>query len=66
MTNSHITYQLAISRITGFHDEAAAARLTNEVPHGHRPGLWQRLVRSLPVRRGRGRNPLPQAGAEVR
>jgi len=48
MANTHITYQLALSRITEFHNEAAAARLTNEVPPGHRGGLWQRLVRSLP------------------
>ncbi len=57
MTNTHITYQLALYRITAFHNEAAAARLTDEVPPGHRGGLWQRLVRWLPVLRGRARNP---------
>jgi len=65
MTNTHITYQLALSRIADF-QEAAAARLTNEVSHGHRVGLWQRLVRWLPVRRGRARNQIPQAGAYPR
>jgi len=66
MTNTHITYQLALSRITAFHNEAAAARLTSEVPDGHRAGLWQRLARWLPVRDGRARNPIPQADAEAR
>ena len=66
MTNPHMTYQLALYRITEFHNEAAAARLTNKVPPGHRRGLWQRLVRSLPVLRGRARNHIPQAGAEAR
>ena len=66
MTNTHITYQLALSRITAFHNEAAAARLTSEVPHDHRASLWQPLVRGLPVRRGRASNPIPQAGAEAR
>jgi len=66
MTNPHMTYQLALYRITEFHNEAAAARLTNEAPSGQRAGLWRRLVRALPVRRGRARNPVPQAGTEAR
>ncbi len=47
MTNGHFTYQLALSRISELHTEAAARRLANEVAPGHRPGVPTLLVRWL-------------------
>lgn len=53
MTSNHITHQLALSRVSELHKEAAAVRLADEVAHSHRVGVGTSLVRWLRARRGR-------------
>ena len=66
MTSSHITHQLALSRVSEFHRKAAAARVANEVAHGHRAGVPTVLVRWLRARRRRARDPQPQPATDAR
>ena len=66
MTSTHITYRFALSRINELRQEAAAARLANEVARGHRAGMPRLLVRWPRARRGRARGPQPQAVSDPR
>jgi len=62
MITGDIAHQLALSRISELHNQAAAGRLANEVASRHRAGPRTLLVRWLRARRG----PRPQAAAEPR
>lgn len=66
MTSNHITHQLALSRVSELHKEAAAVRLANEVAHSHRVGARRLLMRWLRARRGRTRSPQPEAASDAR
>ena len=66
MTSSHITHQLALSRISESHGKAAAARVATEVAHDRRAGVPTVLVRWLRARRRRARDPQPQAASDAR
>ena len=66
MTSSHITHQLALSRINEFHRNATAARMATEVAHGRRRGVPTVLLRWLRARRGRARDTQPQTATDAR
>ena len=66
MTSSHITYALQRSRVSEFHQDAAAVRLANEVTDGHRAGARTRLVKRLRAWGARARGPQPRPAADAR